>query len=35
MEVEGDITSFKGTEKISFKGKVVFVQNFMGGLILE
>ncbi len=34
MDVEGNITSFKGTEKILFKGKVVFVQHFMGGLIV-
>lgn len=35
MEIDGDIKSFKGTEKILFKGKVVFVQNFMGGLIIK
>ena len=35
MEVNGDIKSFKGTEKILFKGKAVFVQNFMGGLIVK
>jgi len=35
MEVNGDIKSFEGTEKILFKGKAVFVQNFMGGLIIK
>ncbi|MEK6928120.1 MAG: DUF5680 domain-containing protein [Nanoarchaeota archaeon] len=28
----GDIKKFKGSEKISFKGKVVFTHDFVGGL---
>ncbi len=35
MEVDGDITEFKGHEKILFGGKIIFAQNFMGGLILD
>lgn len=34
MEVDGNITNFRGTEKILFKDEVIFVQNFMGGLII-
>ncbi len=34
MEVNGDIRNFRGQEKITFQGKVVFVQNFIGGLVL-
>jgi len=32
---EGDITKFKGNEKISHKEKLVFTHNFIGGLILS
>lgn len=35
MQVDGDITDFKGTEKILLKNKIVFLQNFMGGLIIQ
>ena len=31
---EGDITDFKGTERILHKGKEVFKQNYIGGLII-
>lgn len=31
---EGDITSFKGTEKIFYKGKEVYKQDYIGGLII-
>lgn len=34
-KVEGSIEEFKGLEKILFKGKVVFEQNYMGGIIIE
>jgi len=34
-EWEGDITDFKGHEKILLEGKVVFTHDFMGGLILS
>jgi len=34
-EVEGDITNFKGHEKILFKGKEVFSQDYIGGLIVH
>ncbi len=34
-QVSGDITSFSGTEKILFKGKRVFTQNYIGGLIIH
>ena len=32
---DGDITDVKGTERILFKGKEVFVQDYFGGLILH
>ena len=32
---EGDITDFKGTEHIYYKGEEVFKQNYIGGLILS
>ena len=35
MKLEGNIKNFRGTEKILFKRKIVFAQNFMGGLILD
>ncbi len=35
MKVDGGITDFKGIEKMLFKNKIVFIQNFMGGLIIE
>jgi hypothetical protein len=31
---KGDLTKFSGSEKISFKGEVVFVHDFIGGLVL-
>jgi hypothetical protein len=34
-EFEGDITSFKGHEKILLKGKEVFSQDYIGGLIVH
>ena len=34
-EWEGDITNFKGSEKILFKGEIVFTHDFLGGLILS
>ena len=33
--VKGDITDFFGTEKIYFNGKLVFKQNYVGGLIIN
>ena len=33
--VEGDITDFKGRERILFKEKEVFVQDYFGGLIIH
>jgi len=33
-EMEGDIKKFKGNEKISFKGEVVFTHDFSGGLYI-
>ena len=33
-EWEGDITRFKGSETITFKGEIVFTHNFIGGLVL-
>ena len=33
--VEGDATNFKGHEKILFKGKEVFNQDYFGGLIID
>jgi hypothetical protein len=33
--IKGDITDFSGTEKIFFKGKVVFKQEYIGGLIIS
>lgn len=33
--VEGNITNFKGHEKIMFKGKEVFSQDYIGGLIVH
>lgn len=32
---EGDITNFKGTERILYKGKEVFRQDYIGGLIIH
>jgi len=34
-EIEGDIKNFKGHEKILFKGKEVFNQDYIGGLIVH
>jgi len=34
-ESEGDITNFKGTERILYKGKEVFRQDYIGGLIVH
>jgi hypothetical protein len=34
-EVKGDITNFNGHEKILFKGKEVFSQDYIGGLIIH
>lgn len=34
-EVEGTIENFSGSEKILFKGKVVFEQKYVGGIIIE
>jgi hypothetical protein len=34
-EVEGDITNFRGHEKIVLKGKEVFSQDYIGGLIVH
>ena len=33
-ESEGDVTFFKGTEKILFKGEEVFRQEYVGGLVV-
>jgi len=33
--VEGDVSWFKGNEKILFKGEVVFKQDYIGGLIID
>jgi len=33
-EVEGDIKSFKGTEKIFYKDEEVFIQDYIGGLVV-
>ena len=33
-ESKGDITNFKGEEVILFKGKIVFRQHYIGGLII-
>jgi hypothetical protein len=33
--IEGDITNFKGTEKIFYKEKEVFKQDYIGGLIIS
>ncbi|MDP3728292.1 MAG: DUF5680 domain-containing protein [bacterium] len=32
---EGDITDFKGVEHIFYKGKEVFKQNYIGGVVLS
>lgn len=32
---EGDITDFKGTEHIYYKGKEVFRQSYIGGLVID
>ncbi len=32
--VEGDLTDFHGTEHIFYEGKEVFLQNYIGGLIV-
>lgn len=34
-KVEGDISNFKGHEVIFFKGKEVFSQDYIGGLIVH
>jgi hypothetical protein len=34
-ELEGDIEEFAGNEYIEYKGKVIFSQNFIGGLIVD
>ncbi|MBR9677810.1 MAG: hypothetical protein GOU97_00750 [Nanoarchaeota archaeon] len=34
-ESEGDVTSFKGLEKIFYKGELVFEQDYIGGLIIQ
>ncbi|MFA6089341.1 MAG: DUF5680 domain-containing protein [Candidatus Woesearchaeota archaeon] len=34
-KVVGDVTWFKGFEKVKFKGKVVFSQDYIGGLIVQ
>ena len=31
---EGDIKSFKGTEKIFYRGEIVYKQDYIGGLII-
>jgi hypothetical protein len=33
--VKGDITDFIGQEKILFKGKEIFMQNYIGGVIVQ
>jgi hypothetical protein len=33
-EIKGSLESFSGTEKIFYKGKEVFMQNYIGGFIL-
>ncbi len=33
--IKGNITDFSGTEKIFFKGKLVFKQEYIGGLIIS
>ena len=35
MQAKGDITDFSGKEKIFFKGKEVFKQFFIGGVIIQ
>lgn len=35
MELEGDINDFSGKEKIFYKGKEVFHQYFIGGMIIQ
>lgn len=32
---EGNVSDFKGTEHILYKGKEVFRQNYIGGLIIS
>jgi len=34
-ESQGDVTNFKGTERIMYKGKEVFHQDYIGGLIIH
>ncbi len=34
-KIEGDIKRFKGHEKIFFKGKEVFSQDYIGGIVIE
>ena len=34
-EIEGNIEEFKGIEKIFFKGKEVFRQDYVGGLVMN
>lgn len=33
--IDGDIKRFKGIEKVFFKGKEVFTQDYMGGLVID
>jgi len=33
--IKGDITDFSGTEKIYYKAKIVFKQEYIGGLIIK
>jgi len=35
MEVEGDVNDFSGEERIFYKGKEVFHQRFIGGMIIQ
>lgn len=34
MKIEGDVNDFSGEEKIFYKGKEVFKQRFIGGMII-
>jgi len=34
-KVEGDIANFRGQEQILYKGEKVFVQDYIGGLIIQ
>lgn len=35
MQVDGDITNFRGHEEVVYKGEMVFAQDFIGGLIIN